>query len=212
VILRVFVVDARPHAGGDLATGLSSLPEIRVIGEARSGAEAVAAVTVLRPDVVVLDVEPTGSSIPVTREIVLRRPGIAVLVLTRPERDESQFAVLRAGARGCLDADADHREIAAAVRTVADGEVLCDAEIAGNVLAWFASGGDPPQAPVPELADREQEILDLAARGLATPAIAHRLLLQEQTVRSHVANVFMKLQVADRSAAVARARSAGTGD
>jgi len=208
VTVRVLVVDDHPDFRAQVRRALSG---VEVAGEAGDGDSAVERAEALRPDVVVIHLDLPGlNGIEVTREIVLRRPGIAVLVLTMPERDESVFAAMRAGARGYLLEDADRQEIARAVETVARGEVLVRAGIASRVLAWFASGGDRPLMPFPELTDREREILDLVARGLPNPMIAQRLFLPETTVCHHVSNVFMKLQVADRSAAVARARDAGT--
>jgi DNA-binding NarL/FixJ family response regulator len=126
-------------------------------------------------------------------------------------RDEAVFGAMRAGARGCLPRGADRREIGRAVETVAHGEVMVSADMAARVLAWFASGGDRPLTPLPELTDREREILGLTSLGLSNPAIAERLFLSDEAVRDHVCSVFMKLQVVDRSDAVARARDAGTG-
>ena len=102
-------------------------------------------------------------------------------------------------------------EIARALDTVASGEIASSSKIASRVLAWFAAGRDQVPPPFPELTEREREILDLVARGLTNPAMAARLVLSEKTVGNHVSNVFTKLHVADRSAAVARARDAGLG-
>jgi len=211
VTLRVLVADDHPLSREALRTALAMTGSLEVVGEAGDGDTAVDRAEALRPDVVVVDLNLPGlNGVEATREIVLRRPGIAVLMLTEPQRDESVFAAMRAGARGYLLTDADRQAIARAVAAVAQGEVIVSAGIASRVIAWFASGGDRPLVPFPELTDREQEILDLVARGLTNPMIAQRLFLPEQTVRHHLSNVFMKLQVADRSAAVARARDAGT--
>ena len=117
------------------------------------------------------------------------------------------IGLIRAGARGYLDKGAAATEITRAVEAVAQGKIIFGPSIATQVLAWFLSGGERPLAPLPELTDREREILDLVARGLTNAAIAQRLFLPETTLRHHVANVFMKLQVADRSAVVARSRA-----
>jgi DNA-binding NarL/FixJ family response regulator len=210
--MRVLVVDDHPLYREGLVTALAQIPDVEVVGEAGDGREAVEMAGTLEPDVVVMDLKlPELNGIDATREIVARRPATAVLVLTMLEGDDSVFAAMRAGARGYLLKGADRREIARALDTVASGEIVFSSGIASRVLAWFAAGRDRTPAPFPELTEREREILDLVARGLTNPAIAARLVLSEKTVRNHVSNVFTKLQVADRSAAVARARDAGLG-
>jgi DNA-binding NarL/FixJ family response regulator len=207
-MVRVLVVDGQPLEREGLRTAMTATPGIEVAGEAGDGVTAVERADALRPDVVVLDLDlPHRGSVDVTREIVLRRPGIAVLVLTVAERAGAVFAAMRAGARGFVH-KADRERIVRAVEAVAQGEVILDADIAAQVISWFTVGGDRPLTPFPELTDREREILDLAARGLSNPAIAQRLFLPEEALHGHVSNVFMKLQVADRSATVARARAA----
>jgi DNA-binding NarL/FixJ family response regulator len=210
--VRVLAVDDHPLYREGLVTALATIPGVEVVGEAGDGREAVELAATLAPDVVVMDLKlPELNGIDATREIVSRRPATAVLVLTMLEGDDSVFAAMRAGARGYLLKGADRKEIARALETVASGEIVFSSEIASRVLAWFAAGRDRVPAPFPELTEREREILDLVARGLTNPAIAARLVLSEKTVRNHVSNVFTKLHVADRSAAVARARDAGLG-
>ncbi|HSK54662.1 MAG TPA: response regulator transcription factor [Jiangellales bacterium] len=210
--MRVLAVDDHPLYREGLVTALATIPDVEVVGEAGDGREAVELAATLAPDVVVMDLKlPEVNGIDATREIVARRPATAVLVLTMLEGDDSVFAAMRAGARGYLLKGADRKEIARALETVASGEIVFSSEIASRVLAWFAAGRDRVPAPFPELTEREREILDLVARGLTNPAIAARLVLSEKTVRNHVSNVFTKLHVADRSAAVARARDAGLG-
>lgn len=210
--MRVLAVDDHPLYREGLVTALATIPGVEVVGEAGDGREAVELAATLEPDVVVMDLKlPELNGIDATREIVARRPATAVLVLTMLEGDDSVFAAMRAGARGYLLKGADRKEIARALETVASGEIVFSSEIASRVLAWFAAGRDRVPAPFPELTEREREILDLVARGLTNPAIAARLVLSEKTVRNHVSNVFTKLHVADRSAAVARARDAGLG-
>jgi DNA-binding NarL/FixJ family response regulator len=210
--VRVLAVDDHPLYREGLVTALTTLPGVEVVGEAGDGREAVELAATLEPDVVVMDLKlPELNGIDATREIVARRPATAVLVLTMLEGDDSVFAAMRAGARGYLLKGADRKEIARALDAVASGEIVFSSEIASRVLAWFAVGRDRTPTPFPELTEREREILDLVARGLTNPAIAARLVLSEKTVRNHVSNVFTKLHVAERSAAVARARDAGLG-
>jgi len=153
---------------------------------------------------------PVVNGIDATRQILAKRPGTAVLILTMVDGDDSIFAAMRAGARGYLLKGADRKEIARALETVASGELVFGSAIAARVLTFFAAGGTRA-APFPELTDREREVLDLLARGLTNAAIAARLVVSDKTVRNHVSNVFSKLHVTDRAAAVARARDAGLG-
>jgi DNA-binding NarL/FixJ family response regulator len=212
----VLVVDDHPLYREGLVTAMTGLPGVEVAGEAGDGAEAVALVAELRPDVVVMDLSMPGvGGIEATRRIVDGHPDVAVLVLTMLDGDDAVFAAMRAGARGYLLKGADRGEIRRALETVASGEVVFSAAIAGRVLAWFRGGAGTPGGgavtPFPELTDREREVLDLVARGFTNAEIARRLVVSDKTVRNHVSNVFAKLHVGDRAAAVARARDAGLG-
>ena len=210
---RVLVVDDHPLYREGLVTALSMVDGVEVVGEAGDGAEAVELARRLAPDVVVMDLNLPGvGGIEATRRITAELPGTAVLVLTMLEGDDALFAAMRAGARGYLLKGADRQEIARALATVANGEVVFSATLAARVLAWFGRGGGrAAAAPFPELTEREREVLDLVARGLTNAAIARRLVVSDKTVRNHVSNVFGKLHVADRAEAVARARDAGLG-
>jgi DNA-binding NarL/FixJ family response regulator len=208
----VLVVDDHPLYREGLVTALSMLDAVDVVGEAGDGLQAVELALDLAPDVVVMDLNLPGlGGIEATRRITAQLPGTAVLVLTMLEGDDALFAAMRAGARGYLLKGADRQEIARALETVANGEVVFSATLASRVLAWFARGGAGTATPFPELTEREREILDLVARGLTNAAIARRLVVSDKTVRNHVSNVFGKLHVADRAEAVARARDAGMG-
>lgn len=211
--VRVIVVDDHPLYREGLVTAISTMEGKDVVGEAANGQEAVEAAALLTPDVVVMDLHmPVMNGVDATRAITGSQPGVAVLVLTMLEGDDSVFAAVRAGAKGYLLKGADRSEIARALDAVAHGEVVFSASIAGRVLSYFAAGGSAREAvPFPELTDREREILDLVARGLTNAEIARRLVVSDKTVRNHVSNVFAKLHVAGRAEAVARARDAGLG-
>ena len=185
-----------------------------VVGEAGDGESALEMVRRTTPTVVLMDLHMPGmNGIDTTRRLLEDDPATAVLVLTMLEGEDSVFAAMRAGARGYLLKGADRAEIERAVRTVASGEVVFSAGVAGRVLAWFRSGGVAGDrlTPFPELTEREREVLDLVARGLTNAEIARRLVVSDKTVRNHVSNVFAKLHVTDRAGAVARARDAGLG-
>jgi len=213
VTVRVLVVDDHPLYREGLVTAISTMADKEVVGEAADGAEALALVGALSPDVVVMDLHmPVLNGVDATGLITEEHPEVAVLVLTMLENDESVFSAVRAGAKGYLLKGANRAEIGRALDAVAHGEVVFSSGIAQRVMAYFAAGGSGPQAaPFPELTDREREVLDLVARGLTNAAIAQRLFLSDKTVRNHVSNVFAKLHVAGRAEAVARARDAGMG-
>jgi len=212
-VIRVLVADDHPVFRAGLAAVLGRLSEVEVVGEAATGAEAIALARELEPDVCVMDLHmPEVNGIEATRELVASGLRTAVLVLTMLEDDESVFAALRAGARGYLVKGAERAELERAVAAVAHGEVIVGPAVAARVSAFFAGGREgAPADPFPELTAREREILDLVARGLTNAAIASRLVLAPKTVRNHVSSVFLKLQVADRSAAIVRAREVGYG-
>jgi DNA-binding NarL/FixJ family response regulator len=155
---------------------------------------------------------PGMSGIEATRQILEARPETRILILTMSEDDDSLFAAMRAGARGYLPKDADSEDLVRAIRAVAVGEVIFGESIATRLQAFFKADRARPAAnPFPELTDREDEVLELIARGQSNAEIARRLEISDKTVRNHVANVFNKLRVADRSQAIVRAREAGLG-
>lgn len=211
--LRVVLADDHPLYREGVRAVLTVEPGVEVVGEAATGAEAVAVAAELQPDVVVMDLKmPALNGIEATREIVAASPHIAILVLTMFEDDESVFAAMRAGARGYLLKEGDPGEIGLAVRAVSRGEVIFGPPVAKRVIEYFTeTAGRPAPAPFPELTDREREVLDLIARGDNNESIARRLYVSPKTVRNHVSNILTKLQVADRAQAIVRAREAGFG-
>lgn len=213
-MLRVVVVDDHPMFREGLAAMLDALEGTEVVGQASHGEEALAVVASTGPDVVLMDLHMPGlNGVEATRRITEVQPAVAVLVLTMLADDDSLFAALRAGARGYLLKEASRADIIRALESVAAGQAVLDPTVAPRVLSSLtAAATAPDQRAFPHLTEREREVLDLLARGLTNPAIAGRLFLSEKTVRNHVSNVFAKLHVTDRAAAVARARDAGYGN
>ncbi|MEV1168009.1 response regulator transcription factor [Nonomuraea sp. NPDC049784] len=208
---RVVVVEEHPMFAEGLIGLLGDLDGVEVAGHAASGEEAVELVAATSPDIVLMDLHLPGmSGIEATREIRSRCPGVAVPALTMLSDDATILEAIRAGVRGYLLKEATPAEIARSLAAVAAGHVVFDRGAGDRVLAALSDPRVEPR-PLPELTDRELEVLDLIAAGLTNPAIAERLCLSEKTVRNHVSNVFAKLGVGDRAAAVARARDAGLG-
>lgn len=210
-MIRVVVADDHPAFRAGLRLLLQD-SGVDVVAEAADGLETVAAVERTRPDVALLDLQMPGlTGVEVTRRLQEVAPETRVLVLTMIEADETVLAAIRAGAWGYLLKGAGQAEIERAVRSVAGGEAVYGAGIAERVMAFFAATSRGTLPPLPELSDREREVLRLAAEGRPNAEIARRLFLSEKTVRNHVSSIFAKLGVRDRAQAVARARDAGLG-
>jgi DNA-binding NarL/FixJ family response regulator len=210
--IRVVIADDHPIVREGMTALLTSLPGFTVVGVAATGRAAVREVVTTRPDVAVLDLQmPDLDGIAATKEITRAAPDVAVLVLTMFSDDESVFAAMRAGARGYLVKGAEQDEIARAIRAVAAGEAIFGPAVAQRVLGFFSAAPTTPDVPFPELTDRERQILDHLAAGLPNAAIATRLGVAPKTVANNVSTIFTKLQVADRAAAIIRARDAGLG-
>ena len=208
----VLVADDHPAFRRGLELMLSDVDEVEIVGFAETGRQAVSLAEELVPDVVLMDLRmPDLDGIEATRRINRQATPPAVIVLTMFEDDDSVFAAMRAGARGYLLKGADQDEIVRAVRAAAAGEAIFGPEIAARVIAHFASGSGSSVAAFPALTEREREVLELIAAGRGNATIAHELSISLKTVRNHVSNIFTKLQVSDRSAAIVKARQSGLG-
>ena len=211
--IRVLIADDHPHFRDGLRALLLSAPDLEVVGEAGDGEEAISLAAELQPDVILMDLNMPGvGGIEATRRILRTSPHIAILVISMFEDDDSVFAALQAGARGYLLKGALKAEILRSIRAVSSGEAIFGPSIAKRLMQYFSSPhpSAPPEA-FPELTEREHEILRLIARHETNPEIAKRLYLSPKTVRNHVSNIFTKIEVADRSQAIVRAREAGLG-
>jgi DNA-binding NarL/FixJ family response regulator len=212
--LTILVAEDHPLFRQALVDLLGGRPGWTVVAEAEDGVGAVTAAHAEQPDVVVMDLKlPRLDGIEATRRIVGASPHIAVLVLTMFDDDASVFEAMRAGARGYVLKGAGEAEIVRAVADVADGGAVFGSAVARQVLQYFSAPRPPtvPEAVFPELTTREHEVLDLVAAGKSNSDVAAELFLSPKTVRNHVSNVFAKLHVADRAAAIVKAREAGLG-
>jgi DNA-binding NarL/FixJ family response regulator len=212
--LHILIADDHPLFRKGMRTLLESLSDIRVIGEASTGQEAIDMAASLQPDLILMDLQmPNGSGLQATQMITSTSPHIKVLVVTLFEDDDSVFAALRAGARGYILKDAKEEEMLRAIRAVASGEAIFSPAIAVRLMDYFTiTQAAIPKEVFPELTERERQVLNLIASGKTNAAIAERLTISLKTVRNHVANIYSKLQVADRAQAAIRARDAGLGE
>ncbi len=209
--IRIVIADDHALVREGTRQILEDQPGLVVAGEAQDGEEAVAMVSRLQPDVVLMDIAmPKLNGIEATRLIKKESPATSVLILTAYDDDQYIFALLDAGAAGYLLKNVRGEELAQAVRAVAEGESVLHPAIASKVFKRYTSHGRAPaQEEVDRLSDRESEVLAMAARGLSNKMIARELSLSDRTVQVHLSNIFGKLGVASRTEAVITALQRG---
>ncbi|ANP48491.1 DNA-binding NarL/FixJ family response regulator [Streptomyces griseochromogenes] len=212
--IRVLIADDQEMVRQGFTVLLNTKPDIEVIGQAVDGRDAIAKVAELTPDVVLMDIRmPDVGGIEATGRITLDHPGIRVLVLTTFDLDEYVYDALRAGAAGFLLKDASADQLAEAVRIVAAGDALLAPGITRRLIAEFSRLDGTRRAPLKQrvggLTDRETEVLALIAQGLSNAEIAERLVVAEQTVKTHVGRILVKLGLRDRTQAAVFAYESG---
>jgi DNA-binding NarL/FixJ family response regulator len=222
-MIRIVLVDDQKLLRQGIQTLLELEDDLRVVGTATNGREALEVVASARPDVVLMDIRmPHMDGVAATRELLKTAPGLGVIILTTFDDDEYVFEGLKAGARGYMLKDTSAEEIVAAVRAVAAGAALIQPSIARKVVAEFsrlaagqgergpqaAPGHTPDESPPPaeSLTERERAVLRALAAGLSNREIAERLVITEGTVKNHVSSLLAKLGVRDRTQAVLKAQ------
>ncbi|MGS0684062.1 response regulator transcription factor [Nakamurella sp. GG22] len=209
--VRVLLADDHPVYRDGLTGLLCATVDLAVVGQAATGLEAVRLAESLSPQVVVLDLNmPELNGVDAARRILHQAPNTAILILTMYDDDALVFRAMQAGARGYVVKSAEPDAILAAIRAVARGEAILGAAVARRLPGWFHEIADD-RGPFVQLTPREREALDLLARGWGNPAIAGSMGISEKTIRNVVSNILVKLQVADRAGAIAKARDAGLG-
>jgi DNA-binding NarL/FixJ family response regulator len=204
--IRVLIADDQQMVRQGFTVLLNTQPGIEVIGQAVHGLDAIAKVAELTPDVVLMDIRmPELDGIEATRRITAEHPHIKVVVLTTFDLDEYVYEALHAGASGFLLKDASVDQLAEAVRVIAAGDALLAPGVTRRLIAEFARMHGAPRAPLKErvgdLTERETEVLVLIAQGLSNAEIAERLVVAEQTVKTHVGRILVKLGLRDRTQA-----------
>ncbi|MEV8514570.1 response regulator transcription factor [Dactylosporangium sp. NPDC051484] len=207
-MIRVLLADDHQLVRTGFRVILETEDDLRVVGEAADGRQAVELAASTEADVLLMDVEMPGlDGLAATREITAAGPAPAVLMLTTFDRDDYLFAALEAGASGFLLKNGTPEALIDAVRIVARGDALLAPELTRRVIAAFARPGRGTargggEARLAELTPREREVLVELAGGATNAEIAVRLHLGEATVKTHVSRVLTKLQLRDRTAAV----------
>jgi DNA-binding NarL/FixJ family response regulator len=210
-MIRTVLADDQPLVRTGLRMILTSEPDIEVVGEAANGVEAVRCCAETNPDVVLMDVRmPEMDGIDATRAITAVDDPPRVLVLTTFDLDDVVYDALRAGASGFLLKDAPEDRLTTAIRVVADGGSLFAPSVTRRLIEEFSRRAEPvPRPRLTALTERETEVLVQVARGLSNAEIAAALYVSENTVKTHVARVLMKLGLRDRVQAVVLAYETG---
>lgn len=205
-MIRVLIADDDHLMRAGLVELLTADAEIRIVGQAATGREAIEQARRLEPDVVLMDVRmPDLDGIAATRELVRLAPAARVLILTTFEQDDYIFGALRAGASGFLLKRARPEELIGAVHTIAAGDSLLSPSVTRRVIDRMARQPSPEladQVKLDDLTSREREVFALMARGLSNREISAELGIEESTIRTHVKRILAKLDLRDRIQAV----------
>jgi DNA-binding NarL/FixJ family response regulator len=199
--IRVLVADDHSVVRAGLVKILGAEPDIKVVGEAGDGLEAINKAPEVNPDVILMDIfMPRCTGLEATAAIKEKNPDARVLILTVSEQEEDLLQALRFGAQGYLLKSATTTEIVDAVRRTAAGEVMLSPSIAAKLVAEFRQ-----KANEPELSPREMQVLQLVGEGLTNSEIAQRVFVSESTVRTYLHRILDKLHLKNRAAAIAYA-------
>src|SRR5688500_1093143 len=207
--LHVAIVDDHPLFREGVAHTLAAQPDIEIVAEGESAADALRIAAERIPDVMLLDVSMPGGGPSAVRQIAAEYPVIKTVMLTVSEDEDDVTAALRAGARAYVLKGVAARELVRILRAVAAGEVYVTPSLAASLLFELTSGKGASQAanPLDELTERERQILEGVAAGDSNKEIGAKLHLTEKTVKHHMTNILQKLQVRNRVEAALLARS-----
>ena len=216
-MIKVLIVDDQAMVRQGFAALLAAQPDIVVVGDAADGAQGVTAAREHGPDVVLMDIRmPILDGLEATRRILDLAPGLhrpRVVMLTTFDLDDYVFEALRAGASGFLLKDITAERLFDAVRVIAAGEALLAPAVTRRLISEFTRlrpvSGTLPSAVLGTLTPRETEVLRLVAEGMSNPEIARRLVVTEETVKTHVSHILAKLGLRDRTQAVIAAYESG---
>ena len=207
--LQIAIIDDHPLFREGVVHTLGAQPDIEVVGEGESAADALRIVAERMPDILLLDVSMPGGGLNAVRQIAAAFPVVKVVMLTVSEAEDDVTAALRAGARAYVLKGVASRELARIIRSVAAGEVYVTPSLAASLLYELTGGRGPNAAPNPldGLTDRERQILERVAAGDSNKEIGAQLGVSEKTVKHHMTNILQKLQVRNRVEAALMART-----
>lgn len=203
VMVRSLIVDDHPLFRQGVRFYLESIPGLELVGEAKNGAAALSFLAIHSVDVILMDLQmPEMDGVETTKRIKEAWPETKVLVLTSFNSWDQVYTALKSGASGYILKDAPPEELAAAIKAVANGGLYLGTQVANQIISPLGSEKEKVGNELPEpLTDRELEVLRQIGRGLGNRVIASELVLSEKTVKTHVANILQKLQVANRTQA-----------
>ncbi|MFD5463362.1 response regulator [Kitasatospora sp. NPDC127059] len=197
--VKVFLLDDHEVVRRGVHDLLDAEPDLTVVGEAGTIEQALARVPALRPDVAILDMRlPDGDGVTVCRELRSRMPELACLILTSFDDEEALLDSIMAGASGYVLKQISGTDLVSAVRTVAAGQSMLDPGATTRLMARLRGDAAPQTSDLPQLTDREREVLALIGEGLTNRQIGQRLYLAEKTVKNHVSRLLAKLGVERR--------------
>ncbi len=214
--IKILLADDHRFFRDGVRSLLESVAGFEVVGEAGNGEQAVSQAALLKPDVILMDVQMPGlNGVEATRRIIATQPQMAVLMVTMFEDTDLVVAAMRAGARGYILKDAGEDEMTRSIRAVHSGEALFGPAVARRLLSIVLDGKikvAPPRpngAPFEELSDRELGVLKMLSLGQSVSSISETTKLSAKTVRNYISNILGKLHAVDRADLINRARAAG---
>ncbi|MFF4606035.1 response regulator [Streptomyces sp. NPDC001339] len=204
--IRVVIADDQKLIRESFGILLNAQPDIEVVGEAVNGEDAIRRIEEHQPDIALMDIRmPVLDGLEATRRVTESRPDVKIIILTTFDSDEYVYEALRVGANGFLLKDCSAHQLADAVRTVATGGALLAPTVTKRLIEEFSRRGAPRvprRGRIADLTERETEVLRLIAQGMSNAELASHLVIAEQTVKTHVSRILVKLALRDRTQAV----------
>lgn len=200
--IKIIIADDHPLVREGIRAFIATKDGFEIIGEAENGEQAVQLALTLKPDVILMDlVMPVKDGLEAIREIKEKDPGARILVITSFAEDDKVFPAIKAGASGYLLKDSNPQQLLKSIQDVYNGVSSLHPLIASKVLNELNKANTPPPAEEEQLSSREIAVLKLIAQGLSNHELAEQLHISENTVRSHISNILVKLHLANRTQA-----------